>query len=210
MSRPDWDCPVCLQPNGAEDGECINCGCPYSCPPEELAQRKEAYANVPLSELAPQPDVTAAPEYEDPVVPTSRYLRVFPPVPTLYNSTLVFTAVYFAILAVAIPLALTFKSDTTSSVCYGAIIGGAVAIGEYWKHCNMLPLLRNEKWAMIWRCLGVTLVADMLALVLGIDIWNVKFSSSVLFQKIGHLTILWLSFGTNWLVSTKIRSQSAR
>ena len=209
MSRPDWDCSICSQPNGADDGECINCGCPYSCPPEELALRKEAYTNAPPV-LAPGLAVATATEKEEPFVPSSKYLRVFPPVPTLYHSTLVFAAVYFAVLAVAIPLALAFKPDTTSSVCYGAIIGGAIAIGEYWKRCNMLSLLRNKKWAMTWSCLGVTLVADLLAFVFGIDIWNMKFSSSMLFQKIGHIVMLWLTFGTNWFVSMKVRSQSAK
>lgn len=209
MSRPDWDCPVCSQPNGAEDAECISCGCPYECSPGEFAQRKEAYDNPPLAEALPNSEVPTPPTNVEPKVPSSRYLGLFPSIPTLYFSILVFAAVYFVILAVAMPLAIVFKPDTTSSVCYGAIIGAAVAVGEYWKRCNMLPSLRKEKWAMTWSCLGVTLVVDLLALVLGVDIWNVKIPSTVFFQKVGHVFALWLSFGTNWLVSTKVPSQSA-
>jgi hypothetical protein len=203
MSRLDWDCPVCSQPNGADAAECVCCSCPYDCAPNELAQREDAYANPPPAETLPGSDVPATLINEEPIVPSSNYLCLFPAVPTLYHSTLVFAAVYLAILAIAIPLALAFKPDMTSSVCLGAIGGAAAAVGGYWKRCNMLSFLRKEKWTMTWICLCVTLGVDLLASLSGVDIWNVKFPSSILFQKIGHLFFLWLSFGTNSLVGSK-------
>jgi hypothetical protein len=203
MSRLDWDCPVCSQPNGADAVECVCCSCPYECEPDEMATRKDAYANPPLAEALPVSDAPATFADEEPIVPSSNFLGVFPAVPTLYHSTLVFATVYLAILAIAIPLALAFKPDVTSSVCIGAIIGAATTVSGYWKRCNMLSFLRKEKWSMTWICLCVTLGVDALASFSGIDIWNVKFQSSILFQKIGHIFYLWLSFGTNLLVGSK-------
>lgn len=203
MLRHDWECLVCLQPNSADDEECISCGYPYECTPNELAYRRDAYANSSSSESLQVSADAAKAIQEEPIVPSTKYLLIFSPVPTLYSSTLVFASIYLAMMTITIPLALAFEPNMTSSLCYGTITAGAVAVSEYWKRCNMLPLLRKEKWTMIWNCFGVILIFDFLSFIFSIDLWNVQFLSSVLGQKFGHIVLLWMSFGTNWLVSTK-------
>ena len=41
--RPDWQCPVCAQPNSSEEAECINCECPFGLGEAEIQERKERY-----------------------------------------------------------------------------------------------------------------------------------------------------------------------
>lgn len=217
MLRPDWDCPVCTQPNSAEDAECINCECPFGCSGDALAKHIDVYANQEsMKSTSTDSDALAFAVVGKAAKPSARYLHLFAGPPTLFRSVLVFSLFYIGILVFGIPLALKLQPGTLSSVCFAAFGTAAVAVGEYWEHCNILSELRSKKWALIWLCLSVTLVVDLLALICGIDIFDIyNIKSSMLFLslmlflmlKIGHIAFLWITFATNWLVSGKASSR---
>lgn len=206
IARDDWDCPVCSQPNSAEEVACICCECPVECTGDALAQRRLAFTNPQPDEISSSEAAQAADTISSlPMVPPSNYMGIFPSMPTVSRSVMVFAALYFLLLTAAIVLVRAFElePDMMSSAVYGAMIAAATAVGEYWKRSNMLSALRKEKWTVIWACFGITLLADVLAYMFRIDIHGVQFSSSLVMQKIAHLGFLWLTLGTNSFVSDK-------
>jgi hypothetical protein len=206
ISRSDWDCPVCSQPNSAEEVACICCECPVQCTGDALAQRRLAFTNPQPDEISSSDTAQAADTISSlPMVPSSKYMGIFPSMPRVSHSIMVFAALYFLLLAVAVVLVRAFElePDVMSSAVYGVMIAAATAVGEYWKRSNMLSALRKEKWAVIWACFGITLLADLMAYMFRIDLHGVQFFSSLVMQKIAHLGFLWLALGTNSFVSDK-------
>lgn len=206
MLRADWDCLVCSQPNSVDSAVCVSCECPFDCDADDLDRRKQALAKQLDDEISSMESIQALNiKHMTPMVPSSKYMGIFPSMPTVSRSILIFTAIYFLLLAVAIALVRAFElePDKMSSAVYGAMIAAAMAVGEYWKRSNMLSALRREKWTVILTCFGITLVADALTYMFGIDIHGVQFSSSIALQKLGHLGLLWLALGTNSFVSDK-------
>lgn len=44
MSRPEWTCEVCKQPNGSGSVLCINCECPCDATQEDISHRRLRYS----------------------------------------------------------------------------------------------------------------------------------------------------------------------
>lgn len=208
MLRPEWDCPACSQPNCEDNAECVRCNCPFDCDEAELERHKIVHANQVAAELARSgSDIVAAYADGEFIGPFTKYFGLFTAPPTLFRSVIIFGLFYIGFLGFAIPLALKFKPDELQFIWPPALGCAAVLAGsDYWSHFDRLSAFRQIKWTLTWLCLGVTLFVDLLALIGGINLYNINTFSLFLIQKASHLAYLWFFFRAKWLAKGKTPS----
>jgi len=154
MKLRDWSCPVCKQPNLADESFCINCGCPYDASMKELTERKASYkgpvlANPPndLPDQKPKRPLFSDPWWNEELGLLGVSLAIFP------------VAAIAGAIAVVGGALVSGRTLRIEEPLYGALIlGFGMAVRNLFRPFGLGPKYGTRK-GVVLAFVGIFLVA---------------------------------------------------